>query len=428
MATPCSSLGGSVVIFVADVLVDSGEALGTGPAKVVIVEPLQNVPAEQREATIATSAGTSCYRRLRAGERYVIITNGPPYSVSGCNESFLLRGNEHILDAIRNQLRGGAPRLVGTVLKSTGRYSRQGGISNVRVELRSGESRYAATTDSEGRYAIPELEPGPYMLRISKEGYVPDEEHNLRWSGATPLKAKISASEPAGDVGPLDNTGAEIEIKGNSCEIRHLAMWPAGSIRGTVRGVEGKPVMGVTVQAFALDERGQRESSPLRTAATDVEGKYNIQPLPSGQYVVGVNASRSEDENPYLPAVYSNGQPVHLGEVGLAAGIDLAVGTPRTAAKLRVKAVTPAGKPYQGAVVRLDTPGGVQRWFSRERTDANGELVAPVYAGERYLVKVFAYVTGNEFQNLAGTANVHVINQETAVTVVLQAEHTPAGR
>ena len=75
-------------MFVARVLVDSGEGWGTGPAKVVIEEALQNVPPGQREVEIETAAYTSCYYRLKAGERYVIITQGSKYLVAGCSNSF----------------------------------------------------------------------------------------------------------------------------------------------------------------------------------------------------------------------------------------------------------------------------------------------------------------------------------------------------
>jgi hypothetical protein len=75
-STPCSRVGGSTAIFVARVLIDSGEGLGTGPAHVAIEEALQNVPPGLREADIDTAALTSCYFRLQAGERYVIISEG----------------------------------------------------------------------------------------------------------------------------------------------------------------------------------------------------------------------------------------------------------------------------------------------------------------------------------------------------------------
>jgi len=59
------------------------------------------------------------------------------------------------------------------------------------------------------------------------------------------------------------------EITGRSREIRDMAMWPAGSIQGTVRRLGGKPLEGVIIQAFGFDRRGECESSPLRTATTD---------------------------------------------------------------------------------------------------------------------------------------------------------------
>lgn len=87
-----------------------------------------------------------------------------------------------------------------------------------------------------------------------------------------------------------------------------------------------------------------------------------------------------------------------------------------------MRAVTPDGKPHPGATVRLDTLQGVQRWFSREKTDVNGELVAPVYAEESYVVKVFHYASELNFRKLEGSATVHVDGREASVVVVLQKE------
>src|SRR5262249_20128465 len=128
--TACSQVGGSTVIFVARVLVDSGEGMGTRPARVAIEEALQNVPPGLRETQINTSFGTSCYRPLKAGEKYVILTEARSYSVSFCSPSFQLYGNEHILDALRNAIRGGPSSLVGTVLK---RVVRGGGMDRVSL-------------------------------------------------------------------------------------------------------------------------------------------------------------------------------------------------------------------------------------------------------------------------------------------------------
>lgn len=417
-ATACSVIGGSSVIFVAEVTVDSGEGWGKGLAKVKIVEPLQNVPEGLQEATIGTMAGTSCYHRLQAGVRYVIITDGPAYSVGSCNPTFRLDGNEHILDAMRSRLRGDPSRLVGAVLKSSGRYSNEDGIPAATVELRRGDVRRTATTDGAGRYWIAGLEPGRYRIQVAREGYVANDEYNHRWSG------RMARNPATNRIEPVKETPGEIEIPADACEIRDLAMWPAGRIRGTVRGMDGKPLEGVTIQVFGFTDRGRRESSPLRTAVTGAGGTYQAQPLPSGQYVVGVNASMYSDEDPYPPTLHGGGQSVYLSEAGSVEGIDLTLPAPRMPVQLRVSVLTTDGKPHKGARVRLDTPAGVQRWFSRGETDENGEVVAPVYAGERYKVTAFHYLTRNNMViKLEGAATVDVTGREPAVVrVVLQAE------
>lgn len=403
-ATACSALTSSYTIFVAEVTVDSGENWGKGAGKVAIVEALRNVPPGLRETWIDTEAGTSCYFRLKAGERYVIISNGPRYRVGGCSLSFPVQGNEHILDALRSSVNGGPPRLVGSVRKSSGRYSQDGTIPNATVELTRGDLRYATATDAHGHYVFNGLEPGPYKFRIVKDGYVADEDYNNRWSGRTRLDAATNQIEPVKDL------PGELVITREACDIRSFAMWPAGTVLGTVRAVSGKPLPGVRVQAFKFDERGRLESQPLWAATTGEDGKYALHPIPAGRYVVGVNADPSSDEDAYPPARHAGS--VDVPESGSVDEVDIVVSAPRTPARLRVKVIRPDGTPHKGARVRLDSPAGQQRWFSRGETDENGEMVVPVYLAERYTVEVFA-------SPLEGTAQVEVVERESALTVVL---------
>ncbi len=179
--TPCSQVGGSTVIFVARVITDSGEGFGTGPAHVAIEEGLQNVPSGLREADINTAAGTSCYFRLKVGERYVIITKGPSYSVAACSSSFQIRGKEHILQALRDQINGGSPVLLGTVLKSTGAYSHGGGIEGVSVAAEAGEG---SSPDCHGRI-WPYCDP-PYSI-------LGDTKSKSRKPVTSPIRLTISA-------------------------------------------------------------------------------------------------------------------------------------------------------------------------------------------------------------------------------------------
>ena len=70
----CSAVEGSVV-FVAQVVIDSGEKFGTRPAQAVIEEALRGVPEDLKEVEINSSFGTSCHYPLKQGERYVFFTS-----------------------------------------------------------------------------------------------------------------------------------------------------------------------------------------------------------------------------------------------------------------------------------------------------------------------------------------------------------------
>jgi hypothetical protein len=428
-ATPCTGIGDSTLVFVGKVLIDSGEGWGTGPASVLIEEPLFHISKDLREVEIDTSAGTSCYYRLEAGEQYVIFAekSGKAPSrlrIGACSNTFLLQGNEHILDALRNKSRGGSSVLVGTVFRSTGPYSHEGGISGVTVVARSATARYEAASDAIGRYEIQGIAPDRYEVEASRTGFVPDLEFNHQWSGRMVLNKDTNAIE-------VDTNGPawSIGIGERSCEVRNLSLWPQGKISGIVVGETGAPVSEITVRAFAFDGKGERESTPLRTGKTDAIGRYVIEPLPPGEYVVGVNAESYSDTEAYPPTVFgankdsSRPTRVRLEEGGQARAINLVLPAKRSLTKLRVEVLDPSGDPHRGATVTLENLAGVQRFFSRETTSADGVLEIPVYVDEKYIVKVFDFTGGPKgeqgYDYLGGSSPVDVSEAHPAITIVL---------
>lgn len=143
--------------------------------------------------------------------------------------------------------------------------------------------------------------------------------------------------------------------------------------------------------------------------------------------MIGVNADRYEDASPYRPALYNSGKSLPLADSQSIEGIDFAVGPPRTPATLHVKIVTPDGSPYSGASIRIDDLAGQQRGHVREQSDTAGAISAPVYVGERYVVKAFHYILGDDRPGtLEGSATVDVNSQDPTVTVVLQYKPPPS--
>ncbi len=416
-ATPCNTLWESTAVFVARVITDSGEGWGKGPAHVAIEEALQNVPAGSKEADIETSAGTSCYFRLQKGERYVILTDAGRYAVASCSTSFLLRGKEDILEALRIQIRGGPSRIVGTVSRSTGKYRSEGGLPGVSVTVESGTTTQSTMTDGQGHYTFANLEPGRYKATVSKPGYKPDSEYNERWNGHMTVNSTTNRFEP-------DKTAKGIvDVGKNRCAVWNLSMWPAGEISGTVRDRNGKPLGGITVQAFGFDEKtNEMDSTPLRTAKSGSDGVYRIESLPAGKFAVGVNAQRWRDEDLYPPSLHGRGEPVYLEESATISGIDLELPAPRTPAVLHVKVLGYDGLPHRGATVSLENLAGVQRYFSRQESDANGEITIPCYVGEQYVVRGshYAILEPRRMEHFAGSSQIQVDSADSFVTVKLQ--------
>lgn len=400
------------------VLVDSGEGWGHGPARLAIEERLLNVPEETSEIEVDTRAGTSCYYRLKEGERYVVFAGKDRgrFAVGPCSTTFLLNSNQHILDAMRNQIKGGAPRLVGHVLRSSGMYSKEAGVAGARVVAHSEAGRFEAISGSAGAYEIRGMTPGRYQIGVAKPGYVPDDEYNRRWSGRLVLNQKTNTLETDKDAGT-------VLLGEGSCEVWNVALWPEGRISGTVTSIAGEPLSGVTVQAFAFDEKGKRESRPLRTAKTDARGKYEITPLPGGEYGVGVNAKRYEDEDAYPPTLFGRdaeapeGARIRVADGAERTGIDLRLPPPRVATTLRVLVWGPNGAPFAGAGVSLKDRAGVQRWYSiQKQTGQDGVLEIPVYVGETYRVVSSAYL--GRGRDLRGSADVEIGGKEGNQVVV----------
>lgn len=359
-STPCD-YGRSSFVVVARVLVDSGDRSGERNARVVVEESLSGDANANDEFDVDTQAKTSCYVRLRKDARYILFASKDRAGrgllhAGACSHLFLVAGSEHILNALRAKRDGKETVLVGRIGESRADHRKPyAPLSGARVALRDGAAVYESRSRADGLYEISGIKPGRYQLSVTKQNFVPNDEFNN---------------------GVKENPGG-IEIPARSCKIRDLEMWANGRITGVIRNMNGRPLAGVSVQAFVYDVKNERQPRAFRTEKTDANGRYAVGRLPAGKYLIGVNGSSQEDDGPWPPtlahAAASPGQAV-----------DLALPPPRNEANVRVHVKWPDGRPLADAYVELKAKDGKMRQVATRRTNAEGLLDANVILGESY--------------------------------------------
>jgi hypothetical protein len=173
--------------------------------------------------------------------------------------------------------------IAGSVVKATtGEPIKRAGIYLQKSDdLRSG---YSAHTDATGHFAIDEIEPGRYNLRVEHTGYV------SRSYGE-------SSAESRGAVLTL--------APGRRMQDLLFRMSPWGVISGRISDENGDPIPNVSVQAmrYAVDQ-GKRRLEGTSGAQTNDLGEFRVYGLEKGHYFV--SAHIREEWEPSLPTSSGN--------------------------------------------------------------------------------------------------------------------------
>jgi carboxypeptidase family protein len=417
--TACSAISDNTAVFLGRVLVDSGEGWGDGPAHLAVEEVYANLSKEIEDVEVNTGSGSSCYHRLREGNRYVVFaTRGKDGSlgIGGCSRTFDVQGKENVLDALRDKTAGGPARLVGKVYRNSGDYSRDDVVAGAVVVAEADGVREEVLTDGHGNYTFLGLPPGGYRVSVHSASYLPDERFNSRWTGSGWLVVEDNRFEKARSYGPI--------IHDRGCDVWDLAMWRNGRISGTVRDYRQRPLEGIVVEAFGV-ERDEFNSRPLKSATTGPHGGYRIEGLPSGFYIVGVNTRKYQDSSDFPPTFFRDGgmrsqaARLYIEDAGELAGVNLVLPPKRKKAIVVVEVHDPDGSTAGGVGLKLLNQAGVQRWSSTEATDDKGRAEIPLYFGEAYRLEAFDYQDGAAFR---GSVQLEVTGEDLTAFIQLHEE------
>jgi len=166
------------------------------------------------------------------------------------------------------------------------------------------------TTDRDGVFKVTALDPGPYSLRFSREGYAESilgERHTNR--GTFVGIVTVAAGQTTNNI------------------VMHLAL--TGSVSGTVRTSTGEPAVGISVRLSrsSYGDDGEIMWMDANSANTDDRGEYRIFGVEAGHYYAfaGGDSRRiikgNESVEPYSISYYPG-----VVDMARAGAIDLAPG------------------------------------------------------------------------------------------------------
>ena len=175
-------------------------------------------------------------------------------------------------------------------------------VDRVRLTLSAGGGRGSRTvyTDDDGRFVFLDLEPGAYLLRGSKTGYV-----DITYGQSSPNAGRAGT--------PIQVTAGQ-QIKDLS-----FVLPPGGVITGRVFDEQTRPSVGTEVRVMRWEyDDGYRELSSEGSARTDDRGIYRIYGLPPGNYIVSALPRNVDTDRIEGRVIISQEQAAELAARGVA--------------------------------------------------------------------------------------------------------------
>jgi protocatechuate 3,4-dioxygenase beta subunit len=142
---------------------------------------------------------------------------------------------------------------------------------NQFVSSRIGSPSGSVLTDSQGRFAFRDLDPGAYRVSAGANGYA-KQDYGQRTSGGQGTPVNVNSGQSVSIVIPLTH---------------------AGSVSGRIRDNSGQPAVGVQVQVLrsTYNANGQRSYISAGSSRTDDRGEYRLFWITPGRYMVMASSS-----------------------------------------------------------------------------------------------------------------------------------------
>jgi hypothetical protein len=256
-------------------------------------------------------------------------------------------------------------------------------VAGVTIKIENDQRSLEVKTGADGKYEIQGLEPGVYRITAAPpEGFVP--VRSLRWRDFSKSWDK------------------ELSLRNCGCVNFVFEIDPVAMVNGRVIDAEGKPMAGVAVSLISERWREEAEikdgdikSYQTLDSKTDEYGRYKIEKVAPGRYLLGVNVIRPTPQSPYPRVFYPDVSDVKQAEVitvepGKVAGqFDLRLTNKLEKHKIQGIVVWPDDTPVVGARIMLLHPDERLRRGYDATTDERGRFTIEGLKDYEYKVRVY---------------------------------------
>jgi len=267
---------------------------------------------------------------------------------------------------------------------------------------------YVTKTDENGNYKFDGVRAGKYYVKAEARGYLPEF-----WQEAASLKDAKQVEVPeSGNVDKIDFT-----------------LTPGGTISGSVlSAADEKPIPGAGVQVFPKEGR-----VPIARGQSGRDGKYRIEGLPSGEYIVFAGAEGFQGLYYKDAPLRENATPVKVEAPKETGEIDF-----------HLKKFEPRGGTIAGAVISeadrnpiphafvlvisMSAPSNVPNVPYFTMTDEFGKYKIPVPAGKYVAVAAAPRFIAEYFDNAKTFREAKIFGVENGAVVEISFSLTPAQR
>ena len=333
------------------------------------------------QVVLTGEATSSCHYRFLVGQRYLVYASrlaDGSLTTSRCSGNKAVAAAQEDLDYAEHlPAPGSGGRIFGRVRGIEQdlldqRKSKDIFPADVAITLRdSSGAALELRTDAHGQFEAAGLKPDNYSVSLD-----------------APSTARVYYYP------------TKMELKDRACAQVSVTYQSNGRIAGRIVGANGLPASNVSVSAFpsTFTTKEDYPEVSMQTRSTDADGRYEIGPLPPGEYQVGVNVEWGPRLDAPYPPTYHPGvltrtqaESITLRE-GELHQTNFVLPHKLTPVTVSGAIIFPDGTPASNVNVSLLAAGTVLG-LSSTGTNAAGSFTLTGLSGSTYSVRASFYTS-----------------------------------